>query len=120
MPRVAPFSADCARRKAVGQRRRLAAARPHDPCADLIDLWYGDSKRPAGRIEGTRIIMRAFRAITAGLCGLCLFAANVCASAQTWPTAGPITIVAPVPPGPSVDMIARLVAPKLSEALSQT
>jgi tripartite-type tricarboxylate transporter receptor subunit TctC len=42
------------------------------------------------------------------------------ASAQAWPTAKPITIVTPVPPGPSIDMIARLVATKLSEALGQT
>jgi tripartite-type tricarboxylate transporter receptor subunit TctC len=42
------------------------------------------------------------------------------ASAQSWPTAKPITIVAPVPPGPSIDMIARLVATKLGEALGQT
>jgi tripartite-type tricarboxylate transporter receptor subunit TctC len=41
------------------------------------------------------------------------------ASAQNWPQAKPITIVVPVPPGPSVDMIARLVAPKLSAALGQ-
>jgi tripartite-type tricarboxylate transporter receptor subunit TctC len=41
-------------------------------------------------------------------------------SAQPWPTAKPITIVAPVPPGPSIDMIARLVASKLSESLGQT
>jgi tripartite-type tricarboxylate transporter receptor subunit TctC len=65
--------------------------------------------------------MRALRTI-AGLlcCGLCIFAAWTPASAQSWPSAKPITIVVPVPPGPSVDMIARLVAPKLGEALGQT
>ena len=42
------------------------------------------------------------------------------ASAQAWPTAKPITIVVPVPPGPTVDMIARLIAAKLSDALGQT
>jgi tripartite-type tricarboxylate transporter receptor subunit TctC len=35
-------------------------------------------------------------------------------------TAKPITIVVPLPPGPSVDMIARIVAIKLSESLGQT
>ena len=64
--------------------------------------------------------MRVFRAIGTILCGLCIFAPYVHASAQTWPTVKPITIVVPVPPGPSIDMIARMVAPKLSEALSQT
>ena len=62
------------------------------------------------------MIMRAFRAIAAILC---VFAAYVPASAQVWPTAKPITIVVPVPPGPSIDMIARLVASKLSEAFGQ-
>jgi len=61
-----------------------------------------------------------FCAITALLNVLCIFAAHLPASAQNWPTAKPITIVVPVPPGPTVDMIARLVAPKLSEALGQT
>jgi tripartite-type tricarboxylate transporter receptor subunit TctC len=49
-----------------------------------------------------------------------LIAAPATASAQGWPKARPITIVAPVPPGPSIDMIARLVATKLSESLGQT
>jgi tripartite-type tricarboxylate transporter receptor subunit TctC len=42
------------------------------------------------------------------------------AQAQAWPTAKPITIVVPVPPGPSIDMIARLVAGKLQASLGQT
>jgi tripartite-type tricarboxylate transporter receptor subunit TctC len=64
--------------------------------------------------------MRTFRSITAILCGLSILAARAPALAQTWPTAKPITIVVPVPPGPTVDMIARLVASRLSEALGQT
>jgi tripartite-type tricarboxylate transporter receptor subunit TctC len=62
--------------------------------------------------------MTAFRAAATILGWLCVTAAS--AGAQAWPTAKPITIVVPVPPGPSVDMIARMVAPKLGEALGQT
>jgi tripartite-type tricarboxylate transporter receptor subunit TctC len=65
--------------------------------------------------------MRGIRAIAASLFGVVVFvAACVSASGQTWPSAKPITIIVPVPPGPSVDMIARLVAPKLGQALGQT
>jgi tripartite-type tricarboxylate transporter receptor subunit TctC len=59
-------------------------------------------------------------------CALCvalsfvLIAATGPAWAQAWPMAKPITVIAPVPPGPSIDMIARLVAAKLSESLGQT
>jgi tripartite-type tricarboxylate transporter receptor subunit TctC len=42
------------------------------------------------------------------------------ACAQTWPTAKPITIIVPVPRGPTIDMISRLLAEKLSESLGQT
>jgi tripartite-type tricarboxylate transporter receptor subunit TctC len=63
---------------------------------------------------------RAIRAVVAILCGLCVTAASAPASAQAWPSAKPITIVVPVPPGPSIDMIARLMAAKLSDALGQT
>jgi Tripartite tricarboxylate transporter family receptor len=50
---------------------------------------------------------------------LCFFAPYEPAYAQSWPTAKPITLVVPVPPGPTVDMIARVVAEKLSQALGQ-
>lgn len=64
--------------------------------------------------------MRTLRAVTAFLVALFMFDGSAPASAQAWPTAKPITIVVPTPPGPSVDMMARLIAPKLGEALGQT
>ena len=64
--------------------------------------------------------MRTIRTIAAMLCGLGVLAAPTPASAQAWPTAKPITMVVPVPPGPSIDQIARIVATKLSDALGQT
>jgi tripartite-type tricarboxylate transporter receptor subunit TctC len=47
------------------------------------------------------------------------FAVDTPVCAQTWPSAKPITIVVPVPAGPTIDMLARLIAEKLSEALGQ-
>jgi len=41
------------------------------------------------------------------------------AAAQTWPTR-PITMVVPFPPGPALDLVARLVGAKLSDALGQS
>jgi tripartite-type tricarboxylate transporter receptor subunit TctC len=41
-------------------------------------------------------------------------------SAQTWPTARPITMVVPFPPGPALDLVARLVGSKLGDALGQS
>jgi tripartite-type tricarboxylate transporter receptor subunit TctC len=65
--------------------------------------------------------MRFYRVIAALACGLMALAgAAPAALAQTWPTAKPITIIAPVPPGPSIDMLARLMAAKLSDSLGQT
>jgi tripartite-type tricarboxylate transporter receptor subunit TctC len=56
----------------------------------------------------------------AGLLCVLSMAGSGEASAQAWPTAKPITIVVPVPPGPAVDLIARLIAEKLRPALGQT
>jgi tripartite-type tricarboxylate transporter receptor subunit TctC len=68
--------------------------------------------------RGTGVIMRAFRAIVVIASGLALWPSS--ASAQAWPTAKPITIVVPTPPGPTIDQLARIVATKLGEALGQT
>jgi tripartite-type tricarboxylate transporter receptor subunit TctC len=40
--------------------------------------------------------------------------------AQTWPTKGPIRLVAVFPPGGSVDQVARILAPALQQSLGQT
>jgi tripartite-type tricarboxylate transporter receptor subunit TctC len=45
---------------------------------------------------------------------------HVDAAAQGWPAGRPITMVVPFPPGPALDLVARLVAGKLGEALGQT
>jgi tripartite-type tricarboxylate transporter receptor subunit TctC len=52
---------------------------------------------------------------------LAAFAATLpmAASAQNWPTK-PITLVVPFPPGPAVDLVARFVGGKLSEAFGQS
>jgi tripartite-type tricarboxylate transporter receptor subunit TctC len=56
--------------------------------------------------------------------GICLLA-TLCvgaepAAAQNWPAAKPITMVVPFPPGPALDLVARLVGNKMGEALGQT
>jgi tripartite-type tricarboxylate transporter receptor subunit TctC len=42
------------------------------------------------------------------------------ACAQAWPTARPITMVVPFPPGPALDLVARTVAGKIGPALGQS
>ncbi|HEY4403307.1 MAG TPA: tripartite tricarboxylate transporter substrate-binding protein, partial [Xanthobacteraceae bacterium] len=52
-------------------------------------------------------------------CLLTALAAAAPAAAQTWP-ARPITMVVPFPPGPALDLVARLVGIKLADALGQS
>ena len=54
-------------------------------------------------------------AVTLALC-----AAATAASAQGWPTAKPITMIVPFPPGGVADTVARPVAEALGKALKQT
>ncbi len=51
---------------------------------------------------------------------LCLSVGPALAQDKPWPTAKPISMVVPVPPGPTIDQIARLVAGSLQESLGQT
>jgi len=46
--------------------------------------------------------------------------AALTANAQAWPTAKPVTLLVPFPPGGSTDMIARTLSPKLQEKLGGT
>src|SRR4029077_16300288 len=50
------------------------------------------------------------------LASLCVVGVGT-AVAQTWPAARPITMVVPFPPGPALDLVARLVGGKISDAL---
>jgi tripartite-type tricarboxylate transporter receptor subunit TctC len=59
------------------------------------------------------------RPLWSAFCLLALLASAVPARAQTWP-ARPITMVVPFPPGPGLDLMARLVGMKLSETLKES
>jgi tripartite-type tricarboxylate transporter receptor subunit TctC len=76
-----------------------------------------DAQRPDRR---TARITRTVHALALSFVASCILSAPTPASAQVWPTAKPITIVVPVPPGPTIDQLARIVATKLSDALGQT
>lgn len=59
--------------------------------------------------------MRRFlHSLALGLAALCAVPA---AHAQAWPTAKPVTLLVPFPPGGSTDLIARTLGPKLQEKL---
>jgi tripartite-type tricarboxylate transporter receptor subunit TctC len=53
------------------------------------------------------------------LASLCVVGVDT-AVAQTWPAARLGTMVVPFPPGPALDLVARLVGGKISDALGQT
>jgi tripartite-type tricarboxylate transporter receptor subunit TctC len=54
------------------------------------------------------------------VCLIAILCAGVApAAAQSWPTAKLITMVVPFPPGPALDLVARLIGGKLSAALGQ-
>jgi tripartite-type tricarboxylate transporter receptor subunit TctC len=64
--------------------------------------------------------MRHCRVIAALMLALGVVTTPLLGTAQDWPHAKPITMVVPVPPGPTVDQVARIVAGKLQDALGQT
>jgi tripartite-type tricarboxylate transporter receptor subunit TctC len=64
------------------------------------------------------VAVRFVRLLAACLLACCAGAET--AAAQNWPAAKPITMVVPFPPGPALDLVARLVAGKLGAALGQT
>jgi tripartite-type tricarboxylate transporter receptor subunit TctC len=97
-------------------RHSGARAKPASPESIFADinvlhrlwLWIPDSRCAASG-------MTVFVACWLGAVGLC-----APAHAQSWPTAKPITMVVPFPPGPALDLVARLVGDKLGTALGQT
>src|SRR3954471_16503966 len=68
--------------------------------------------------RGTPMI--ALRLLAAGIAAICALGTSPRAFAQAWPTAKPITVVVPFPPGPALDLVARMMGAKLQTALGQT
>src|SRR5690242_15739461 len=62
--------------------------------------------------------MKTGRRNIAKLSGLSLFAFAAGVHAQAWPTK-PVKLIAPFPPGSSIDLIARLLAEPMGQALGQ-
>src|SRR5262245_15108504 len=70
------------------------------------------------RINDREVALRLVRLLALCLLAVCCARAEI--AAQGWPAAKPITMVVPFPPGPALDLVARLVAGKIGEALGQT
>lgn len=66
-----------------------------------------------------RISRRSLTTLAAALLAAPLAFGSSVAQAQAWPTK-PIRLVAPFPPGSSIDLIARMIAPPMGEALGQS
>jgi tripartite-type tricarboxylate transporter receptor subunit TctC len=65
--------------------------------------------------------MKRRQLLSAGVAGVAGLATPwVHAQSTGWPTRGPVRLICQYPPGGLVDTIARLMAPHLSQALSQT
>ena len=60
-----------------------------------------------------------FRMIGAMLLGLAAASAPHAVAAQAWQPTKPITIVIPFPPGPGLDLVARMVGDRLSAQIGQ-
>src|SRR5262245_39411805 len=59
-------------------------------------------------------------ALAVAILSVALSAGAASAQAQSWQPSRPITMVVPFPPGPALDLVARLVAKRLEGALGQT
>lgn len=79
---------------------------------------------PASRIGRAGPVPAGWRRRMARACatlaGLAALMMPVLAQAQAWPTRQPIRLVAVFPPGGSVDQVARILAPALSQQLGQS
>ena len=64
------------------------------------------------------MLLSAVRKIIPRTVAALALVASVCAFAQSWP-AKPIRLIVPFPPGGSTDVLGRIVAAKLTEALGQ-
>src|SRR5215475_8186420 len=60
------------------------------------------------------------RALAVAIASVGLLAGLSSIQAQDWQPSRPITMVVPFPPGPALDLVARLVAKKIEGPLGQT